>query len=60
MQRYLRRRYKTLIGANWLFRRKGPGATNHFEGGGFVCGNKKVTYPNLCWLFALERGGALI
>ncbi|WP_199898060.1 GMC family oxidoreductase N-terminal domain-containing protein [Marinilabilia salmonicolor] len=24
------------IGFDWLFRRKGPGATNHFEAGGFI------------------------
>jgi choline dehydrogenase len=30
----------------WLFRR-GPGATNHFEGGGFVRSNADVAYPNL-------------
>jgi choline dehydrogenase len=51
MQRYLKHRYKPWIGANWLFRRKGPGATNHFEGGGFVRGNKDVTYPNLMFHF---------
>jgi choline dehydrogenase len=39
------------IGFNWLFFRRGPGATNHFEGGGFVRGNEKVRYPNLMFHF---------
>jgi choline dehydrogenase len=34
----------------WLFRR-GPGATNHFEGGGFVRSNDEVAYPNLMFHF---------
>ena len=29
----------------------GPGATNHFEGGGFVRGNDEVAYPNLMFHF---------
>jgi choline dehydrogenase len=40
-----------MIGADWLFRRKGPGATNHFEGGGFVRSNEDVDYPNLMFHF---------
>jgi choline dehydrogenase len=51
MQRYLKRRYMPWIGANWLFLRKGPGATNHFEGGGFVRSNDDVAYPNLMFHF---------
>jgi choline dehydrogenase len=51
MQRYLKHRYKPLIGANWLFRHQGPGATNHFEGGGFVRSNDEVAYPNLMFHF---------
>ena len=35
------------IGFRWLFFRSGPGATNHFEAGGFVRGNDDVEYPNL-------------
>jgi choline dehydrogenase len=31
--------------------RKGPGATNHFEAGGFVRGNEDVAYPNLMFHF---------
>jgi choline dehydrogenase len=47
MQKYLKWRYRPWIGANWLFLRRGPGATNHFEGGGFVRSNEDVAYPNL-------------
>ncbi|MBT2234704.1 choline dehydrogenase [Nonomuraea sp. NEAU-A123] len=39
------------IGAQWLFARRGPGATNHFEAGGFVRGNDDVDYPNLMFHF---------
>ncbi len=42
---------RPLIGAQWLFLRGGPGATNHFEGGGFVRGNENVDYPNLMFHF---------
>jgi choline dehydrogenase len=51
MQRYLKLRYRLPIGAEWLFLRKGPGATNHFEGGGFVRSNDTVAYPNLMYHF---------
>jgi choline dehydrogenase len=37
---------RPLVWLMWLFRR-GPGATNHFEGGGFVRSNDDVAYPNL-------------
>ncbi|MEU4670169.1 choline dehydrogenase [Amycolatopsis sp. NPDC023774] len=39
------------IGAQWLFLRSGPAATNHFEGGGFVRSNDEVAYPNLMFHF---------
>jgi choline dehydrogenase len=39
------------IGFQWLFFRRGPGATNHFEGGGFVRSNDDVGYPNLMFHF---------
>jgi choline dehydrogenase len=42
---------KPLIGFQWLFFRSGPGATNHFEGGGFVRSNDDVAYPNLMFHF---------
>jgi choline dehydrogenase len=51
MQPYLRWRYRPWIGAQWLFRRSGPGATNHFEAGGFVRSNDEVDYPNLMFHF---------
>ena len=39
------------IGFQWLFLRQGPGATNHFEAGGFVRSNEDVKYPNLMFHF---------
>lgn len=39
------------IGFQWLFLRKGPGATNHFEAGGFIRSNAEVKYPNLQFHF---------
>jgi choline dehydrogenase len=51
MQPYLRWRHRPWIGAAWLFGRTGPGATNHFEGGGFVRSNDDVAYPNLMFHF---------
>ncbi|WP_427134659.1 choline dehydrogenase [Pseudarthrobacter sp. S9] len=40
-----------LIGLQWLLGRRGPAATNHFEGGGFVRSNDDVAYPNLMFHF---------
>ena len=51
IQPYLRHRYKPIIGAKWLFLRSGPGASNHFEAGGFVRSNDDVAYPNLMYHF---------
>jgi choline dehydrogenase len=42
---------KPWIGFQWLVLRRGPGATNHFEGGGFVRSNDEVAYPNLMFHF---------
>ena len=39
------------IGYQWLFHRRGLGATNHFEGGGFARSNDDVDYPNLMFHF---------
>ncbi|SHO61870.1 choline dehydrogenase [Algoriphagus zhangzhouensis] len=39
------------IGFDWLFRKKGVGASNHFEAGGFIRGNDEVEYPNLQFHF---------
>jgi len=47
----LKWRNRPWIGAEWLFLRKGPGATNHFEGGGFARSNDDVAYPNLMFHF---------
>ncbi|MEV6318202.1 choline dehydrogenase [Streptomyces sp. NPDC051776] len=50
MQPYLKWRHRPWIGLQWLFR-KGPGATNHFEAGGFARSNDDVAYPNLMFHF---------
>jgi choline dehydrogenase len=42
---------KPVIGAEWLFLRRGLGASNHFEAGGFVRSNDDVAYPNLMFHF---------
>ena len=39
------------IGAQWLFGRRGIGASNHFEAGGFIRSNETVSYPNLQYHF---------
>ncbi len=51
MAPYLKWRYRPWIGFQWLFFRSGPGATNHFEGGGFARSNDDVAYPNLMFHF---------
>jgi choline dehydrogenase len=43
-------RNRPWIGLQWLARR-GPGASNQFEGGGFVRSNDDVAYPNLMFHF---------
>jgi choline dehydrogenase len=48
---YMKWRWRPLVGAEWLFLRRGPGATNHFEAGGFVRGDDEVDYPNLMFHF---------
>jgi choline dehydrogenase len=47
----LKWRNRPMVGAKWLFLRSGPGATNHFEGGGFARSNSDVAYPNLMFHF---------
>src|ERR1700736_2281995 len=47
----LKWRNRPMVGAKWLFGRTGPGATNHFEGGGFARSNDEVAYPNLMYHF---------
>ena len=44
-------RNRPWVGFRWLVFRSGPGATNHFEGGGFVRSNDEVTHPNLMFHF---------
>jgi choline dehydrogenase len=48
---YMKMWRRPFVGAEWLFFKKGPGATNHFEGGGFVRSNEDVEYPNLMFHF---------
>jgi choline dehydrogenase len=51
VQPALKKWKRPFIGAQWLFLRSGPGATNHFEAGGFVRSNDDVAYPNLMFHF---------
>ncbi|HEX7297633.1 MAG TPA: choline dehydrogenase [Solirubrobacteraceae bacterium] len=51
VQPALRWRNRPGVGARWLLRRTGPGATNHFEAGGFARSNDDVAYPNLMFHF---------
>jgi choline dehydrogenase len=48
---YMKWRWRPWVGLRWLVLRSGPGATNHFEAGGFVRGNSDVAYPNLMFHF---------
>ncbi len=48
---WLKHRHKPRIGAEWLFGRRGVGASNHFEAGGFTRSNDQVEYPNLMFHF---------
>jgi choline dehydrogenase len=47
----LRWRARPGIAYQWLVHRRGLGATNHFEGGGFARSNDVVDYPNLMFHF---------
>jgi choline dehydrogenase len=51
LQPALKKWKRPWIGAQWLFFRSGPGASNHFEAGGFVRSNDDVAYPNLMFHF---------
>ena len=51
MQPALKMWKRPWIGFKWLFLRRGEGATNHFEAGGFVRSNDDVPYPNLMFHF---------
>jgi choline dehydrogenase len=48
---WLRHRHKPRIGAEWLLLRRGVGASNHFEAGGFIRSNDQVDHPNLMFHF---------
>jgi choline dehydrogenase len=48
---YFAWRNRPRVGLEWLLRKRGPGATNHFEAGGFVRSNDDVSYPNLMFHF---------
>jgi choline dehydrogenase len=39
------------VALRWALARSGPGATNHFEAGGFARSNDSVRYPNLMFHF---------
>jgi choline dehydrogenase len=47
----LKNRHRPWIGAQWMVARRGPGATNHFEAGGFARSNDDAAYPNLMFHF---------
>ena len=42
---------KALIGARWMLFRSGPGATNHFEAGGFIRSRAGVRWPDIQYHF---------
>lgn len=51
MQPQLQKKRMPWAGLRWLLGRKGPAATNHFEGGGFARSNDAVLWPNLMFHF---------
>jgi choline dehydrogenase len=51
MAPYFKMHNRPKVGAEWLLRKTGPGATNHFEAGGFVRSNDEVGWPNLMYHF---------
>ena len=50
-QPYLDKWRWPFMGLQWLLTHKGPVATSHFEGGGFVRSNENEDYPNLMFHF---------
>ena len=48
---WLAHHHKPRIGAEWLFGRRGVGASNHFEAGGFIRSNDEVAWPNQMFHF---------
>ena len=51
MAPYYRWRKRPQVGLEWLLFKKGPGASNHFEAGGFIRSNDDVAYPNVMFHF---------
>jgi choline dehydrogenase len=51
MAPYFKMQNRPKVGLEWLLRKSGPGATNHFEAGGFVRSNNEVKWPNLMYHF---------
>jgi choline dehydrogenase len=51
MAPYFLMKNRPKVGLEWLLRKSGPGATNHFEAGGFIRSNDEVKYPNLMYHF---------
>jgi len=47
----LKWRNRPKVALQWALARSGPGASNHFEAGGFVRSNDSVRYPNLMFHF---------
>jgi len=47
----LQKRNHLRIGYQWLFQRKGVGASNQFEAGGFIRSNESADYPNVQYHF---------
>ena len=48
---YMKWRNRPRVGLEWLLFKSGPGATNHFEAGGFLRSNDDVEWPNLMFHF---------
>jgi choline dehydrogenase len=51
MAPYYKWRNRPLVGLKWLLAKTGPGASNHFEAGGFIRSNDEVAYPNVMFHF---------
>ena len=51
MAPYFKMQNRPKVGLEWLLRKSGPGATNHFEAGGFARSNDEVGWPNLMYHF---------
>ncbi len=59
---YIKWRNRPRVGLEWALFHSGPGATNHFEAGGFVRSNADVEWPNLMFHFlpiAIRYDGSL-